>query len=378
MILGFYLREVESRAVGILFLINASVIGNWLVRIPDLKRDLALSDGQLGLALLASPVGVLTFTPIATWCINRFGVGKVVVFAAGLMLVSTVGLGQVLSLSQFIIALYFFGAFNGVLDISMNGVANVVEKRLSRVVMSTSHGFWSLGAMIASFIGGLVISWGVHYDLHFILVGAVGMLLLGYVSGTVWNIRDEAEDAFHWRWPGWSLIIISSIALIILMVEGAIADWSALFFEEILSSPVEMIGWGFAGFSGAMAVARFWGDKIIEKFSLRPILVVSAMVACLGLLVFSTGHSVLVCCLAMICAGLGCAVIVPILFREAGKSKKVNPSLGLAIVSTIGYSGFLIGPPMMGFISEKFNLTYSFLSLAFLMILVFLLSWRLK
>lgn len=378
MILGFYLKEVESRAVGILFLINASVIGNWLVRIPDLKRDLELTDGLLGLALLASPIGVLLFTPITTWCINRFGVGKVVVFAAGLMLVSTAGLGQVDSLLQFVIALFFFGAFNGVLDISMNGVANAVEKRLSKVVMSTSHGFWSLGAMIASFVGGLVIAAEINYDLHFILVCLVGMALLAAVFPTVWHIVDEAEEQLQWRWPGWPLVIMSIIALLILLVEGAIADWSALFFQEILNAPVEMLGWGFASFSGAMALARFWGDTLIEKFELRSIVMASSVLACAGLFLFSTGGSVLICCLAMICAGLGCSVIVPILFREAGKSKRVSPSLGLAIVSTIGYSGFLIGPPLMGFISEEFNLTYSFLSLAGMMIVVLILSLKLK
>lgn len=374
--LNFYLRQAESRAVGILFLINASIIGNWLVRIPDIKNDLDLTDGQLGLALLASPLGVLCFTPIATWAMNRFGVGKVVVISATLMLLSVAGLGQTKSILSLAIALYFFGGFNGVLDISMNAVANAVEQRLSKVIMSTSHGFWSLGAMLASFIGGFIVSADIHYDIHFLLVAISGIMMLFTIVPKVWSIRDEDESDFTWKWPGWSLMIMSLIALIILLVEGAIADWSALFYAEILDAPAEMIGWGFASFSATMAIARFWGDQVIERFPIRFILMVSCVLATVGLGIFSMGNSIFISCIALLITGTGCSLIVPILFREAGRSKKINPSLGLAFVSTIGYTGFLIGPPMMGFISEHSNLSFSFLSLSILMGVAFLLSLR--
>ena len=373
-----YIRHPESRSVGVLFLINALVIGNWLVRIPDIKYALGLNDAQLGMALLGAPLGVIVFTPIATWIMNRYGVGRAVIFSASLMISSVIGLGMVGSFYQLTFALFFFGGFNGVLDISMNGVANAVEQRISRVIMSTSHGFWSLGAMVAAFVASLIAASSLSYFNHFLLVAFVGLIMLATVARRVWPITDVNESKFKWVWPGWLLIIYSLVALIILLVEGAIADWSALYYEEVIQSPKELVGWGFAFFSGTMAIARFFGDTIIEKFPNRTILIIASLIATTGLFLFAQNDTVLWCCLAMMLTGVGCSVIVPIMFREAGNSKKVTPSFGLALVSMIGYAGFLIGPPIMGFIAEATDLSFSFLFLAGMMVVVFLLSLLVK
>lgn len=373
-----YISDPQTRSLGILFALNAILFSNWAVRIPDVKLALNLSDADLGWALLASPLGVVVCTPFVGYFIHKFGPGIVSVISAVFFCISIFCLAFPISFTQLIFALFFLGIANGSMDISMNALASALEKAKDKIFMSKTHGFWSLTAMIASLIAGFIASREIEYGLHFQMAAVLVVILLFICVRNIRQVRDSDESKIQWQWPGVTVFLLIIISFIVFLVEGGIMDWNSLFYKEVLGSPVAMMSFGFAAFSLAMAIARFYGDNLFSKFSSKRIIFAGCLIVSLGLFLFSLGNSLLVSTISMIITGLGCSVLIPILFREAGRLPDVPPSLGIASVSTFGYTGFLAGPPIIGFISEAHGLQISFACLAAFMLTAVIISLLLK
>jgi MFS family permease len=292
--LTYYITESASRATGLLFLLNAIIFSSWVVRIPDIKYLLGLNDAEIGLALLAAPCGVILFTPVTTIAINRLGIGRVALISGFGLSFTLILLGLIISYAQLITTLFFFGLFNGVLDISMNGLASAIEKQQNRIIMSASHGFWSLGAAIGAILGSFLAGIELSMFLHFISISSLSVLLIISHQKIIIPIVDQAESTLKWVWPGWQLTILITIAFLTFMIEGGIADWNALFYEEILGSPVAYRGFGFAAFAGVMAVARFAGDAAIARFSERETIAHHFRISCSKSITICSGSFALV------------------------------------------------------------------------------------
>lgn len=365
-----YWQDPRSRATGVLFFVNAFFLGNWTIRLPELKARLAIDDGEIGLALLAMPLGVILFAPVTTWSVNRYGTGRVALWSAIALTASFTFIALPQSYYQLIAVLFVYGLFSGVLDVSMNGLASAVEKLQQRSIMSTSHGCWSLGAMVGSLAGSgiLGLNWGLFA--HFALIAGVSGVLILFSYQVAVAIRDETESALRWVWPGWRLTLLIFIVFLSFMTEGGIVDWNAIFYDEVLDSPAAYRGFGFAAFAGFMAIARFGGDVIMARYGASRLLLVMAALAALGLLLFIQAWSIVWCTVAMGITGLACSILVPIVFQIAGNTKEVPPSLGLALASTLGYTGLLLGPPLFGFVSEARGLTASFGLMACFMVVI--------
>ena len=370
-----YIKGQQTRAAGILFIVNALVFGNWAVRIPTIKQQLGLADDTLGMALLYSPLGVIVVSGLSAWGIKRFGAGKVAMVSGIMMCAVMAMMGLIGSYFQLTLILFIYGLSHGSLDIATNAYVTIVEKEQDRSIMSISHGFWSMGAMVGSVLGSLLLRTNITFAYHMILVGMLCTLLLFSIYNTIWGIEDVDEKAFKWRYPGNWALFLAVFVFIIFVVEGAIADWAALFYKEILHSPEHLIGLGFGAFSGAMALARFKGDDIMMRFDQKKILWIGSSVVGLCLIAFSQSRLVWQASCIMLVCGSFCSVLVPIVFKEAARIKGVSASLGLAFVSSIGYIGFLIGPPLLGFVSASTSLSISFASLG---VLVLLLAVSLK
>lgn len=373
-----YLQNTQTRSLGILFALNAILFSNWAVRIPDVKAALNLSDADLGWALLASPLGVVVCTPLVGYLIHKYGPGKVSMLGAIGFCISVCLLGLPSSFFQLAFALFILGMANGTMDISMNALASALEKEQSKIMMSMTHGFWSLTAMFASLIAGLIASTQLPYGIHFMGTSIIVMILLLATVRQINNVTDRAESSIKWQWPGMTVFLLIIIAFIVFLVEGGIMDWNSLFYREVLGSPVAMMSFGFAAFSLAMAIARFFGDSLFSKYSSKKIISIGCLIVSFGLFLFSFGTSIWLSTLSMVITGIGCSVLIPILFREAGLLQDVPPSLGIASVSTFGYTGFLAGPPVIGFISEAYDLQTSFMCLAAFMLTAVLISLFLK
>ncbi len=372
-----YLLDHRTRAVGALFVMNAFLFSQWVVRIPDVKELLNLTDAKLGLALLASPLGVVVITPLVSMGIRKLGPGKISIMGGIIYAITIIAIGFVNSFTALVATLFLLGFANGAMDISMNAVVSALEKIKSSIFMSMTHGFWSLSAMVFSLVASFIVSTQIGIKQHLALTGILSVLFL-FFAFSIYNIKDANESQQSFRLPDGSVLVLVIIAFAVFLTEGGIMDWNAVFYKDVLASPEYMLGFGFAAFSFAMAIARFYGDKLIEKYATRKLLLFGCLILAGGLLLFSFGFSIISSTIAMVVSGLGCSILIPVLFRQAGLLDNVPPSVGIATVSTLGYTGFLAGPPLIGFLSESFSLEISFSLLALLIGLAGLLSLRLK
>lgn len=338
------------------------LFGTWAIYIPEVKEDLDINKATLGIAIFFLSLGVFTIFPFASKIINKLGVGKATVL--GLLLSCLAALFPLVAPS-FIslgVALFIFGATNGFTDISMNTLVTEIEKEDNQKFMSASHGFFSLGGVLAG-LGSFLIPILNNKFLHMIL--AVSLVVLVNLAFFKYYYRVTAapieKEKFSFR-NFKPLLLLGIISFTVMGSEGAIVDWSGLFLKEVALAPVALWGAGFLGFQIFMTLGRFLGDAISARIGSIKIVALGSAIAILGYaLVLTTNIELAVVGFAL--TGLGFSVIVPELFRIGGNVKGVESSQGVAFIAGTGYAGFLVGPVILGFIAENFSLNTSFLSL---------------
>jgi len=361
-------RWGASAAVRTTFLVHGLVSAAWVARIPQIKAELGLSEGALGVALLGSPVGVVIAVRLTGRIAARWGSGpvaRVSGVAAGLALVP---LGLADGLGALTAALTALGLALGVLDVAMNAQAVAVERREGRPLMSGMHGAWSVGALG----GALTGSWAAHLEVPVPLhLGAAGAgLALAALLGTR-GLPDDAEQRTALddgaagdgdgalRAARRPLLMLGVIGLCSFLGEGAMADWSAVHLRETLGAGAGVAGLGYAGCAVAMAVARLAGDRVIAAAGPVRVLRAGGLLAAAalgaGLLSGHPAPSVL----GFTLYGLGIAVVAPITFGAAGNLPGVPAATGISWVTSIGYAGFLAGPPVIGFVAQGVGLSWA-------------------
>ena len=356
--LKYYFAQKEARVIGFVFLFNSFLFGNWVTRIPDVKQQLGLNDADLGLALLAAPFGAMLIMPISGWIIARFSLGRVVFVSSLFHLAAPILLSTAPSFYFLAAALFYFGLTNALMDIAMNAAAAATEKKMAKPIMSTCHGMWSLGAMIGSGLGSIYVGLKIDVAIHLAPLSVLVLIIVALLAKPINGYSEEiSSDDKVFAWPNLSLLGLAFIGFCILLSEGAIADWSAVYMSETLQSNAFMTGLAFSGFSALMALGRFSGDNLIPKFGARYIALFGAVISFLGLgltlIIADPYFSVL----GFSITGLGYSCLVPVLFSSAAREPGYTAGTGIAAVTTLGYTGFLVGPPAIGFISEAFSLT---------------------
>jgi MFS family permease len=340
-------------AVSILFFVNGAVLASWLPHIPAVKARLTSGDGQLGLVLLAMAGGAVLALPTAGWLIGRLG-SRVVSSAAAVALCVAMPLPVLSpSLPALVVALAVLGACNGLLDVSMNAQAAVVEQRGAGPIMSSFHALFSLGGVAGALLATGAMSLGLGDRAH---VGGAAAVALAAVAlalpGLVPEKPVSGVSAPALAPPSRALLALGVLALLGLLAEGAMADWSAVYLHDTLGASPAFAAVGFAAFSLAMAAGRIGGDGLVGRLGPRRVLRLSAAVAAVGLAgALLLGHpmtGVVGCALV----GLGIANIIPVLFSAAARVPGLQPGRGLAAVATTGYLGFLAGPPIIGAVAE--------------------------
>ncbi len=361
-----YLLVAQSRAVGMAFLANSLIIGTWFTLIPVVKSDLGLSEGQLGLALLGMPVGGIIAMPLSAIIIAKINAGRTVLFTG--LLFFWIFLLPVVSTSlvTLTLALMVSGMINGIMAISINASASIVEKKLGKSIMSTCHGFWSLGAMLGAGSAGMINSMGVAPLWH--MMGAaifVSILLVLHIRPYA-VISDDVSTKTRLSMPTRPVLILSSFLFCIFLSEGAIADWAAVYITDHLKSSMALAGWGFGTFSFFMAIGRFQGDALIPKIGKSTIFTGGMILGLIGLSIFLVTSHVGLALAGLAIAGLGFSCIVPLIISAAASVKGMQISESIATVSTVGSLGLMIGPPLIGFIAEVSSLHIAFMLLPIL------------
>ena len=344
-------------AVAVFFFINGAVLASWVPHIPAIKSRHMLTDGALGLVLLSMAVGSVLALPAAGWLVGRFG-SRVMTAAAGIGLCLALPLPVVSpSVALLSLSLAILGACNGLLDVSMNAQAAEVERRVGRSIMSSFHALFSLGGFAGALVAGRAMASGRADAAHVgiatvVALSAVALAWPGLVSTPV--VDDPAGPVV--ARPSGTLVALGILALLGLMAEGAMADWSAVYLHDVLGSSSAVAAVGFAAFSLAMAAGRLSGDALVRQLGPQRVLRGSSAVAALGLglalLVGRPAIGIVGCALV----GVGIANIIPILFGAAARVPGVPPGRALAAVASTGYLGFLAGPPLIGVVAEAAGL----------------------
>ncbi len=349
-----------------LFFSNGAVFANWAARVPAVQTKLGLSHSLLGGALLAAALGAVLAMPLAGWLVHRYGCRSLSRVLSVWNCFSLPWLALAPSLPWLAVALFCFGAGHGAMDVAINAQAVAVERRFGRPIMSSFHALWSVGGLTGAACGGLLAAGGVGLGAH--LTGAalaLGTVVL-LVSPHLWPERNEEREPPAGTVPAVvageaargrrQLLLLGLVAFCVLLGEGAMADWGAVFLRRSLGTGEGLAAAGYAAFSLTMAAGRFGGDATIAWLGpVRTVrwgggLAVAGMTLALGI---SQPWAVLV---GFAAVGAGSATIIPIAFSAAGRVVGVTPGIAISVVSTAGYGGFLVGPPLIGWVADQTSL----------------------
>ncbi|WP_394801920.1 MFS transporter [Rhizobium halophilum] len=365
----------ERGGVALLFLMNGFLVGAWAPKIPEFASRLGLSESSLGIMILVFGLGSLVMMPIAGAQIARYGSSAVSKTAALLAVPTLLFLTWAGSIWSGAVAIFFFGGLIGAMDVAMNANAVAVERHMRRAIMSSCHAFWSLGGLIGAASGGFLIE-RMGVTSHAVLVTVVAAIMVALAWSMILRDAPHPEEVQErLRLPRSPLPwLLGLMALFCMIPEGAVIDWSALYLRQELGSSVTASGFAFAAFSLTMAIMRFAGDLVRDRFGAVLTLRVCAVISITGLITAGLAPSHTVAILGFALAGLGISNLVPIVFSAAGNLPGLRAGVGLSVVTTMGYSGILLAPSAIGFIAEYSGLALIFVALSVLHLVVLLLS----
>jgi len=364
-------------ALAAIFFVNGFLVGNWAPQIPVFLARLDISEFTLGLLVLVFGLGALIAMPLCGVLIGRIGSRAVIRIASLAASFGLLGVAAAPNIAVATVALLLFGGFVGGMDVAMNANAVAVERLLRRAIMSSSHGFWSLGGFAGGSFGGLAIAASGHLT-HAAIVTVVALaLVLAALPRLVSEEPAAVERSLRIRLslPKSPLVYLTGIMALFAMVpEGAVLDWAALYLRQDMGAEIAVAGLAFAGFSGAMALMRFLGDGIRNRLGAVVTLRVSSLTAALAMLAASLSPSPWLAIIAFAICGLGVANMVPIVLSAAGNQPGISSAAGMSVATTIGYSGLLLAPSIVGFVVEKTGFAPVFIALSGLLFVVCLMA----
>jgi MFS family permease len=371
--------RVHRIAVSVFFFIAGLTFSTWASRIPDIKDRLYLSEAGLGSVLFALPAGLMASLLLSGWMVSRYGSRRIVIAAAIVYPAILVLLGLAATTFQLVVGLFFFGLFANFVNIAMNTQAVGVEGLYGRSIMASFHGLWSLAGFTGAAFGTLFVSQGVSPLIHFILVAiATGILVLVAYRSTLPSNTDVQDRQPIFVLPDKHILLLGIIAFCCLVCEGAMADWSGVYFKNVVETPASYTTLGYVAFTATMATGRFLGDWLATKFGVKKMLQWSGTLIAAGLLLAVLFPNIISATAGFLFVGFGVSSVVPIAYGLAGRSGTMSPGMALSAVSTIGFLGFLVGPPIIGFIAEASSLRISFALIALLGLGTTILAGRVK
>lgn len=369
-------NKIYRVAVSTLFFLQGLCFATWASRIPSIQQQMALSESMLGFILFAIPAGSLLSLLFSGVVVTRYGSKKV---ASNALLLYSLFL-PVIGLSTtpvlLIASLVLFGMAGNVANIAINTQAVHLEKKYEKNIMASFHGLWSLAGFCAAGIGSYMIGNGILPLNHFVLIATV--LVAGSAISFQYLLPDEQRSTTATKLfvkPDKSLLILGILAFCCMICEGAMFDWSGIYFQKVVQADKDWIGAGYAAFMCAMATGRFMADWVANRLKFRRTIFFSGLLIAAGLGIAVAFPVLLTAILGFVLVGFGVSSVIPLVYSEAGKTKSTSAGMALTAVSSIGFLGFLMGPPIIGVIAGIFDLRISFAVIALMGLLItFLIS----
>lgn len=369
-----YSPQRLSRArcgTAVVFVLLGVMQGTLASRMPALKENAGLSDGLLGLALLGVPIGSIVAVQVTGRWIAHRGSSPVTNVSVVIMCLALVPGAFATDFVSLLAALILLGIGIGLTDTAMNAHAVLVERGYERPIMSSFHGFASVGALLGAVGGLLAAHANVGPQLQFSVVGAVAVAIGLFLRTTLLpgeadaHRFDEKKSRRSHRtpWTG-TLVLLAGIALLAWMTEHAMADWSAVYFRDDLQASGGVATYGYAAFAALMVVTRFLADRVTARLGPRSVMRLGGMIAGVGLAAGLLSDSVVGSTIGFGLVGIGMAGIVPIVFTAAGNQPGTTAGSAVSKVAGVAFAGSLIGPPLIGLLAELTSLRTSLFTVA--------------
>ena len=359
---GSYNNKQIRMAVSVFFFCQGLCFSAWASRIPDIKGALQLTDAALGSILFALPAGQLTAMPFSGKLVTHFGSKKVLRICLVLYAICLTNMGLATQPWHLAVALFFFGVCGNMCNISVNTQAIGAEKLYGRPIMTSFHGVWSTAGFTGAAISFLLVSQHISPYMHFWIVAITVFIAVvlsqRYLQSGRSSVKPEKKKFFSK--PNGALVQLGIIGFCSMASEGAMFEWSGVYLKQVVGAPEKLTMIGFGAFMVMMASGRFLGDKLIQQFGRKSMLRISGIMVSSGLFISVLFPYLLTTIIGFLIVGLGVSSIVPMVYSSAGKIPKIPPGIALASVSSISFLGFLIGPPLIGYIAEISSLRYSF------------------
>jgi fucose permease len=358
-------------AVHAAFFVFGVIVSALGVHVPSIRAHYRLDDGGLSIALLAVAVGAVLCLVFAGRWIAAFGVRRVAAVSACVMGVALALLMQFDRFALLLVVMLFFGASVGLFDVAINTEGTFIESALQRKVMSAMHGMWSLGGMAGAALGAWWLERQIAplVQMRVVAVGAVVVALAAVACMLPTHVSPGEPGAAAARWSNLpraarrTLITLGVLAVLGLLAEGAIYDWSTLYLQRERAAPPSLAAIGFACFSAAMAAGRFGGDWLRARVPVARLLRATALLSAAAMavvLVSGMGsNTVMWALLGLSLLGLGLANVIPLLFVAAARVEGVSAAAGIALVSSAGWVGVVIGPPLVGGVAQASSLAWA-------------------
>ncbi|GGG90779.1 MFS transporter [Parapedobacter pyrenivorans] len=367
-------------AIGAAFFSYGLCFASWASRIPDIKNTLQLSEGQLGMVLFALPIGTLISLPLAGWVIGRVGSKRIVVITAALYALLLVGIGYWDHSYGLIANLVLFGAAGNLLNISVNTQAVALGKHYEKPIMGAFHGMWSIAGFVGAGIGALMINSFIVPIHHFMIISSAALLgIFGIATYLISNDQPQQQKKESlFAIPDKPLAILGAIAFCAMIGEGALYDWCGIYMEEVVQVEKHLVGYGLSAFLFSMAAGRFLSDWTVRRFGAKTTLIFSGVLSSIGLLLSVIYPHFGMVIVAFLLVGIGSSAIIPLVYSLAGRSGRLSPGAALAAVTTIGFCGFLIGPPAIGLIAEFTGLRTAYALIASMGVFIVILTTKIR
>ncbi|MGE8431647.1 MFS transporter [Chryseobacterium joostei] len=364
----------------LLFFAHGLVFSSWASRIPIIKNALSINEAELGTLLLLMPIGQLSTMVLAGKLISKYGSSQMIkncflLYPAFLLLIG-------LAPSYWVLAavLFFFGVTGNMCNIAINTQAIEIESITKRTLLSSYHGAWCFAGLIGAVVGLLMINLNVSTFYHFVFTFGLVLSIWFYSKGHLTNIIHKVEPQRQsiLKFVNPTLVGLGVIGFLSMAIEGAMFDWSGVYFQTIVKAPEKLVILGYTSFILMMTLGRFIGNRVIERYGKKIVLQCCGILMSSGLFLSVFFPELWICIIAFMIIGLGSSLSVPSVYSTVGKVSKVAPSIALSFVSSISFLGFLMGPPLIGYIAEWFDLRYSYGLFACFGILLAIMAGQMK
>lgn len=333
-------------AVAAYYFVPGVVFASWASRIPDVKQMLYLSNGQLGTVLFAIPIGQLLMMAFSGVLVSKFGSRKMILLAEVLYAFVLFCMGSSSTVFQLILSLVAFGMMANLMNIATNTQACLVEKMYGRNIMSSFHGLWSLGGFSGGIIGAVLVM--------SLLIIAIGFRYL--VDDATAKAEEEDVPKFSFKTIDPILFLLGLMGFAGMFCEGTVYDWSGVYFSSVVKPDEAFIRAGYVAGMGAMTLGRFMADGFVTKYGPARVLKVCGALILGGLWLAAALPYLIPATLGFLLVGFGISSSVPICYSIAGKLGTIKASIAITIVSSISFFGFLVGPPVIGWLAEATGL----------------------